>query len=379
MSSNPFEEMRSNLLLPIFEDENSIGRLMFKKISSASIGFAGAANAFDDIMSSVRDAQYIRPCDLLELHNTAKMGKNVFARDGYAILLVEGSVPPKYTAWFENSVVTGIYRLISRTNGIAIELTSDEYESIEGARFFFCPHKRARGNEQLMRSWGMYARTVGYVGGNRVRVSVDSEVRMDALKQELLDDSDNGIVITPEHTEYYWRSFKETLVYSSLDAACSAKRLDIGFGGDLSSLVASLLGVYSAAKTYGLGRLKQSFHIGYTVAVRTDIRICDRMIVSLFDPTDIRCGRMTNESLLNMNSVLRGLFCCGDIAGAVPVRGTLDETLASILQGDAVLLKEQQMQSEIPAGALIAFGMRAVGGRRLGTIQMTQPSEVLTQ
>lgn len=379
MNINPSEEMRGNLLLPIFENENSIGRLMFKKISSANIGFAGAANAFNDIMSSVRNAQYIRPCDLLEFHNTAKMGKNVFARDDYAILLVEGNVPPKYIPWFESSVVTGIYRLISRTNGIAIDLTSDEYESIEGARFFFCPHKRAQGNELLMRSWGMYARTVGYVGGNRVRVSVDSVVRMDALKQELFDDSENGIVITPEHAEYYWRSFKETLVYSSLDAACSAKRLDIGFGGDLSSLVASLLGVYSAAKTYGLGRLKQSFHVGYTVAVRTDIRICDRMIVSLFDPIDIRCGRMTNESLLNINSVLRGLFCCGDIAGAVPVRGTIDETLVPLMPIDAVLLKEHLMPTEIPYGAVITFGMRAVGGRRLGTIKMTQPSEVSTQ
>ncbi len=363
----------SRMLLSVFE-QDGVGSLMFKRISSMNIGFKSAAEAFNNIMSTSRNARYIRPCDLLEHYDLSCQRKNPCARDGEAILIISGLAPNAETATeLSKHSVAGIYRLISRTNGFAIDMLENEYQNIESARFYFCKSKNAESAAALIRSWGMYARIIGIAGGERVCISVDSRMRMDVLKSELFDGEDRHIDITQDHAEYFMRSFSETAIYSSLAAACSARHLDIGYGGDLPSLVASLLGVYAACKTYDIRSLRNRFHMGYTVAVRSDIAVCDGMTVSLFDPVDISCGRTTSQSLSYMNAVLRGLIAGGEITCAIPVRGTVEETLLPVLQDGAVFVKEKQCPDSITHGAMLALGKRATGNARIGHIN--KPSE----
>lgn len=362
----------SRVVLPVFEE--GVGSLMFKRISSVNIGFKNAAEAFNNIMSTSRNARYICPCDLLDHYDLSCLRKNPSARDGEAILIISGFAPNAETALeLSKHSVSGIYRLISRTNGFAIDMLENEYQNIEGARFYFCKSKNAESAAALIRSWGMYARVAGIAGGERVRISVDSQIRMDILKSELLDDQECHIDITQDHAGYFMRSFGETVIYSSLAAACSARHLDIGHNGDLPSLVASLLGVYAACKTYDIRSLRNRFHIGYTVAVRSDIAVCDGMTVSLFDSVDISCGRTTSQSLSYMNAVLRGLIAGGEITCAIPVRGTIEETLLPVLQDGAVFVKEKQCPDTVSHGAVLAFGKRATGNARIGHIN--KPSE----
>lgn len=363
----------SRIVLPAFE-EGGVGSLMFKRISSLNIGYKNAAEAFNDIMSTSRNMRYIRPCDLLDHYDLSCLRKNPSARDGEAILIISGTAPNAETAReLSTHSVSGIYRLISRTNGFAIDMLENEYQNIESARFYFCKSKSADSTAALIRSWGMYARVIGIAGGERVCISVDSQIRMDILKSELLDGDDLHIDITDRHAEYFNRSFGETAVFSSLDAARSARHLNIGYDGDLPSLVASLLGVYAACRTYGIGLLRTRYHIGHTVAVRSDIAVCDGMTVSLFDPVDISCGRTTSQSLSYMNAVLRGLIAGGEITCAMPVRGTVEETLLPVLQDGAVFVKEKQCPDTISHGAVLALGKRATGNARIGHIN--KPSE----
>ncbi len=355
-------------VLPVFED-GGIGRLMFKRISSVNIGFAGAANAFKNIVSTTRNMQYLYPCDITELYDLSCMRKNPFARDGEAILLVSGLAPNAETAKnIAKKSVSGIYRLISRTNGFAADIFENEYQNIENARFYFCKSKNADSTAALMRSWGMYARVIGIAGGERVRISVDSQMRMDIFKSDLYDNTDNRVDITCEHMQYYLKSFKETMIYSSLNAVRSALRLDVGHADDLPSLVASLLGVYAACGTYGINSVRMGFHTGYTVAVRRDITLCNGMTVSLFDPADRSCGVITQQSFSHMDSVLRGLASGGEIIAAMPVRGSIRDTLAPVLSGGAVFVNETSVMDNIAEGALLAFGNSAMCGAKIGHI-----------
>ena len=355
-------------VLPMF-DNGRIGRLMFKRITSVNIGFAGAAKTFQDVMSDIRNAQYVRPCDMLELYDLVHLRTNPSARDGEAVLIISGFAPNAAEAKkIAKRSVSGIYRLISRTNGFVIDLHGDELEQIESTRFYFCSRKNAEAKAALMRSWGMYARIVGIAGGNRVCISSDMQTRMDILKSDLYDADDNRVDITCDHMQYYLRSFNETTAYSSLSAACSASALDVGHGGDLPSLVASLLGVYAACKAYDIGSLRMRYHIGYTVAARRDITLHDGTVVSLFDPTDRACGRITPQSLRHMHSVLRGLAAGGEITAAMLVRGGIQDTLKSVLHDGAVFVSEISSTYNVADGAIIAFGSRATGGARIGRI-----------
>lgn len=361
----------SMMLLPMFEGQNSLGRMMLKRISSVNIAFAPAADAFDDIVSSSAGNSAITLCDILAFDDILQAHANPYARDGQSVIVISGRAPDTSAALdILKHSVSGIYRLVSRTNGFCISLTEDELAAVEGARFYFCDRNKAKMKEKLFRSWGMYAHEAGVAGGGRICVFVGDEPRMDAPKSEFCSESAMYRVdIAPEHALYFDKSYDETVRYSLLAAACMSKCLDIGHGGDMASLLASLLGIHAAHSECGMRSFVPAFHTGYTVAVPYGGKAAHGMTVSLFNPTDRITGKISRTPLDNICRVLRGLAEHGEICIALPYEGSIEQSLAPVLGDGDIFVKDAYPPETVGKSAVITLGYRAAYGTGVGHIE----------
>ncbi|GEM_PF-4825389 len=347
-----------------------LGRLMMTKVGAVNIQPLPIVTAFIRFVNKNRVGDTFYVADLAALYQKEQIKKLVCGRLGEAIISVSGSiVAGAMQKKIVSSSVCGLYELILRTEGFALDVSETEYKDLTNTRFYFCKQNRADIMVGEMLRCGLQARRIGVVGGDgNIAITVDGITRVDIAKSELIGTESITVNIGTEYTEYYTRSVIETTNYATLFATGFAKYLDIGHGGDIESLIASLLGVYAAQFTFEIPTYTCRYHSGYTVAVRRSFDIQPQTYVTLFGAGDGRTGAVNAQSLQQLMRVLRSYACEGLIYGVIPVRNQISGCIGQLPEGLS-FVRYANAPENAPAGSVLVLSHRLLGGIRIGEIK----------
>ena len=265
----PVRSFSENLTLDLTEGLHSV---LYKKIGNLTIGDARIANVFSNFLKEVECGKSFRIIDILaSAENVVKGGEPkenggnlVYCYD--YINIANKNVANKLLA---NSI-GGLYSLIAVHNGIALDIDSvgSSVPAAESRRYLIIPPKKeakfleiARYNEIKLVKAGEI------ITENKIYLSRNNEIIATVDKGLINSDDALSVAINESHYSSFIAGYNAVCSLALCNCISVNNLVRFGLGGDIASICARALGIYSALTYLKLLPLRMVYTNEATVSV----------------------------------------------------------------------------------------------------------------
>lgn len=324
------------VLLADYTSSDGIGYKLNRIINKVNINNPIIIKAFKDFIEKSGDISSFRLIDLVSFNESGKKGGFVYGNVGDYILCF--SAIPNDTSLskkiFKNSV-NGLYELIDRTNGIALDITGFNFHEIAEKRFVFADKKRTTEYINKCRVFGITVTVLGLVTSEkRVVINSDGRELVDISKQLLYMNNHTAISadIEDQDFEAYRKGFISVFGYKFSVSASRPCAVAIGTDCALPRLLAILLGINAAAKALNMTAVKLEFTESSEIAIAPrNIQINEGDKLYLIRPYCDSYGIPLSDSYNNINLYLANLNARAALHTVYPIIGDIAATVARLL------------------------------------------------
>ncbi len=372
------------VLLADYTSSDGTGYKLNRIVNKVNINNPIIIKAFQSFIEKSGDIGSFRLIDLVSFNESSRKGGFVYGNVGDYILCFsaipnDASLSKKI---FKNSV-NGIYELIDRTNGVALDITGFTFDDIAEKRFVFADKKRTTEYINKAKAFGITVTVLGLVTSDK-RVIINSEGKelVDINKQLLYMNNNTAVSadIEDKYFESYRRGFISVFGYKFSMSATRPCAVAVGTDCELPRLLAVLLGINAAAKALNMTAVKLKFTNGGEIAILPgNVQVNERDMLYLIRPYCDSYGVPLSDSFNNINAYLANLNARIPLHTVCPIIGDIAPTVYKLL-GTRYQI-EIDLDANCPkdekdiCSVLIVSPMQ-IQGKYLGTVSVkTEPEE----
>ncbi len=365
----------------ISDYESGAAYKLTRKIGRVSIDHPSIIKAFREFTdNSGEEMKFFRLLDLLSYNESICKGSFSYGNPGDFILCLSKMPQDKklIEAVFASSV-NGLYELIDRTNGFALDLSAFPDQNIEtllGKRFVFADKKRT---DKLIRKAAAVGITVHFFGivteDKRIVITRNGIGEVDMDKDLLLREKENethSVALGKECFEEYKKGFLSVLGYKYGLSASFINPILVGTDIDAAHLLAELLGIFSALRRLFMCAVRLipvpgkdiSFSFSFTPGFAQEHKLF------MLTPSCDSSGIPAPVSYDRINTYLANLRARGVLKAVLPILPSIGSAL-KIIEHNSIVLEpavDFSLIPDIPCSVLVIYEEN-IDGRLLGTLR----------
>lgn len=376
-------------LLNDFRSENGIARKLWKKIGIVNIDHPVIKKTFCDFIEKSGGISSFRLIDLLSFNESVRKGGFAYGNVGDYILCFSSTPRDKKLSKqvFKNSV-NGLYELIDRTNGFAIDLAAfsgEDIHAFDGKRFVFADHKKALNYKKQAEALGITVYMLGMVTSDKRIVILKNGLTEAELDKSILIPDDNELYTADIRDIFmpdYKSGFLSVLYYKYGISASQYFPIKLGAGGSISRVLAVLLGMYSASKSISLTAVKLLLSDTSDIDIpigKVNVNEGDR--IYLLKPTCNTESIPVIDSYKRLNAYLLNLKTRYPMMAVSPVDKNLESAISRLIDNDVFTFQPvpQFDSREQAVSSVIVVCPADIDGKMLGYVrrkQIIKPAEM---
>lgn len=366
------------VLLADYTSSDGTGFKLNRIINKVNINHPIIIKAFKSFIEKSGDIASFRLVDLISFNESGRKGGFAYGNVGDYVLCFS-AVPSDATLSkriFKNSV-NGIYELIDRTNGVALDITGFSFEDIAEKRFVFADKKRTKEYIDKTKVYGITVTVLGLVTSEkRIVINKDGQELVDISKQLLYMGNNSPVTVDIEdkYFEAYRRGFLSVFGYKFSMSAVRPCAITIGAECELPRLLVYLLGINAAAKTLNMAAVKIKFISGDAISITpANVQVSEGDKIYLIKPYCDSYGIPLLDSYNNINSYLVNLNARVSLHTVYPILGDVAPAVSKLL-GEKYKT-EIDIESNCPSDekdicAVLIVTPSQIQGKYLGTVSM---------
>jgi len=325
-----------SVLLADYTASDGTGFKLNRIINKVNINHPIIIKAFKAFIEKSGEIASFRLVDLISFNESGKKGGFVYGNVGDYVLCFSAVPSDAKLAKriFKNSV-NGIYELIDRTNGVALDIAGFTFDEIAEKRFVFASKKQAQEYIEKTKAYGITVKVLGLVTGEKRIVINSCGSELADISKPLLymgNDSPVSVDIGEHYFEAYRRGFLSVFGYKFSMSAARPASIAVGSDCELARLLAYLLGINAAANTLNLAAVKIKFVSGSGIAVApANIMVNEGDKMYLIRPYCDNYGIPLSDSYNNINAYLVNLNARVTLHTVYPILGDVAPAVENLL------------------------------------------------
>ncbi|MDD4164960.1 MAG: hypothetical protein PHD66_07095 [Eubacteriales bacterium] len=375
LGREPTEQERA--LLYDFRSDDGIACKLWRRIDKVNIDHPTIIAAFRSFINKSRDDMSFRLVDFLSFNESVCKKSFSYGKVGDNILcFAQNPKEKKLVKWIYSNSVNGLYELIDRTNGFAIEISGLEPGTIAGLmekRFVFADKKRTEKYRKKALAEGISIYKLGFVTSEK-RVTICNNGKAEVnLDKSMLIPSDNGEPITIDirsnMLEQFEKGYISVLCYKYGLSAMRKFPIVIGASSDISQIFTVLLGINYALRALSLSAVKLLFSEGTDVGLSVGYaKANDGDKVYLIKPSYINDGMPLSDSYNCINSYL--LYNAPNIA-LCPIIKDITSALGMMINSDEYefIPSAEYNQYEKAKTSVLVLSRLDIDGKLIGHVR----------
>jgi hypothetical protein len=375
-------ELESAILADYTSSEGT-GYKLNSIINKVNINNPIIIKAFTGFIEKSGNIGSFRLVDLISFNESGKKGGFVYGNVGDYILCF--SAIPNDAGLskriFKHSV-NGIYELIDRTNGIALDITGFTFEEISEKRFVFADKKKTADYVNKCKVYGITVTVLGIVTSDKKVIINREGMELADINKQLLYMNNNTAVsidIEDKFFESYRRGFLSVFGYKFSMSASRPCTISVGAECPMPRLFAVLLGINAAAKTLNMTAVKLKFTSGSEIQIvpgNVQINIGDK--IYLIRPYCDSYGIPLSDSYNNINSYLVNMNARVALRTVYPILGDIASVVNKLL-GDRYKTEIDPVincpNDEKDICSVLIVSPTQIQGKYLGTVSVKDTQE----
>lgn len=370
-------------ILADYTGKNGIAEKFNRKIGIVNIDHPIIVKAFKNFIDkSGSGMESFRLIDLLSFNESVCKGGFAYGNVGEYILCFSRTPSDRKLAKriFQKSV-NGMYELIDRTNGFALDLSAVPELGIEelmSKRFVFAEKRKVPKIKKKAALMDIKVNVLGMVTSEKrifVMRSDTAEINLDKQLLYCTQSSDVSTVnISSEMFDNYKKGFLSVFGYKYAISALRHCQVVFGADNNLSELLAALLGIYSASKVLPLTAVKIMLTHGNSMKILSEpVSVKEDDKVYLIKPSFDMYGIPMADSYNKVNAYLKNISMGTLIHAVCPVTGSIKETVRQILGTDYVMdIDINNLKSEQEECSVLVVTPVEIQGTMLGVVKHRQ-------
>ncbi|HAN21367.1 MAG: hypothetical protein A2Y15_07000 [Clostridiales bacterium GWF2_36_10] len=367
------------VLLADYTNEDGTANKLMKRIGRVYIDHPIIAKAFSDFAEkSGSEMENFRLVDLLSFNESVNKDGFVYGNVGdYILCFSKMPKDKKLTKHIYNNSVNGIYELLDRTNGVAIDLSpfpNENMNTLANRRFVFANRRKAAVLTQKGIDAGVLVTIIGVVTSEKRIKLIRNGVNEIDIEKSILFPHDKGerlaVSISNNAFRNYQKGYLSVFSYKYCISAMQHNKVVLGTSGDISQILTMLLGIYAGSKVLSMTAVKLGFTNEKDISISSDdLKINYGDKIYLIKPFCNSENMPLMDSYSQINSFLYNSSMRNSSLSVYPVINDI-KTAIKIIEGNKFNFepsKNYSINEQAVCSVLIISPME-VEGKFIGTI-----------